>query len=178
MSSASNLNETDRCVSTRRVLLVPLLASTAIAIAGCCAKPEGRCGIADMCDPVVMADPFPNDQCVPPKGVDCGHYGYVRTSWRVLHPQDPNCCLMESPCMETIPQVMAEPIPAGAEKVDFQAILDADEAGANDLLAIAPVKTPVAEVSETADTPSYIRESVDVVRQAYGMPNETDVKLR
>ena len=80
--------------------------------------------------------------------------------------------------METIPLVMPEPIPAGAENVDFQAILENEEADANDALAIAPLQTPVSESSETADARSYIRESVDVVRQAYGMPTETEVKLR
>jgi hypothetical protein len=163
-------------------LLFPIAVAGAMGLSGCCLnpEPEGRCGIADICDPVVMPDPLPYDKCVPPKGVDCGHYGYVRTSWRVLNPRDPDCCLMESPCMETIPQVMPEPIPAGAEKVDFQAILKDDEreSDSKDALAIAPMTTPVGEHSEVANAPSYIRESVDVVRQAYGVPTETDVILR
>jgi hypothetical protein len=75
---------------------------------------------------------------------------------------------------------MPEPIPAGAEKVDFQAILEDNEreSDSKDALAIAPMTTPVGEPSEVANAPSYIRESVDVVRQAYGVPTETDVILR
>jgi hypothetical protein len=73
---------------------------------------------------------------------------------------------------------MPEPIPAGAEKVDFQAILEEGDAKPKESLAIADVQAPVSEPSESTDAPSYIRESVDVVRQAYGMPTATDIKLR
>lgn len=180
MLKRTKLTETKRSSLSRGLALLPLVVAGSITLSGCCLKPEptGRCGIPDMCDPVVMPDPLPYDKCVPPKGVDCGHYGYVRTSWRVLNPRDPDCCLMESPCMETIPQVMPEPIPAGAEKVDFQAILGEGDTKPKESLAIADVQAPVSESSETTDAPSYIRESVDVVRQAYGMPPATDIKLR
>ncbi len=163
MPSTSTFSRVNRGGATRRVLLLPLLASVAIVVSGCCTKPEGRCGIADMCDPVVMADPFPNDQCVPPKGVDCGHYGYVRTTWRVLNPREPNCCTMEPPC--------CEPIPVGAESIDFQAILNAPEQ--TDSLAIAPVET-----DSSASDASYIRESFDVVREALAIEPTDKSKLR
>ncbi len=116
-----------------------------------------------MCDPVVMADPFPNDQCVPPKGVDCSNYGYVRTSWRVLNPREPDCCTLEVPC--------CEPIPVGAENVDFQAILSAPEQ--TESLAIAPI-----DANSTKSDSSYIRESVDVVREALAVESPSSRKLR
>jgi hypothetical protein len=105
-----------------------------------------------------MPDPFPDDRCVPPKGVDCGHYGYVRTSWRVLIPKEPDCCLDAVPC--------CEPIPAGTENVDFHAILE--ETDGAESLSITPIGSKLA-----GSDSGYIHESVDVVRQAFaGGPSE------
>ena len=57
-----------------------------------CGTPQGRCGIEDLCGPVIAEDPFPKDRCVPPKGVDRGNFGYVRPQWRVLEAPDAICC--------------------------------------------------------------------------------------
>lgn len=85
-----------------------LLGSVLLASTGC-STPPGRCGMPGLCDPVAMTDPFPNDQCVPPKGVDPGHSGYTRPAWRVLDDRDPVCCF---PTTAAIPSVPDSPAPA------------------------------------------------------------------
>jgi hypothetical protein len=80
--------------------LTALLAGSATLAAVGCSTPPGRCGIPDLCDPVVMADPFPKDQCVPPKGVNPGHSGFTPTQWRVIEQRPSICC---SPMMVPLP---------------------------------------------------------------------------
>ncbi|WP_145354266.1 hypothetical protein [Roseimaritima multifibrata] len=106
-------------------IITSCLALITVGIAGCnCSlKRPARCGIGDQCSTLAVEDPFPLDQCVPPKHVDSGNYGYVRPSWRVLDERVSPCCEfhMQSedypspsrlpPVVEVLPQ--PEPIPDG-----------------------------------------------------------------
>ena len=77
-----------------RRIVTNCLALLVAGAAGCnCYEPRNaRCGLGDPCSPVALEDPFPDDQCVPPKHVDPDHYGYVRPNWRVLGERYSPCC--------------------------------------------------------------------------------------
>jgi hypothetical protein len=89
--------------SCHRASVVLIIIISQAVLSGCKSRaPQGRCGLPDLCSPTVMNDPFPNDQNVPPKGVDMAHYGYSRPQWRVLTSRDQFCCLVsEQACAAT-----------------------------------------------------------------------------
>lgn len=60
-----------------------------------CKTDQSRCGLNDLCHPVVGQDPFPDDVCVPPKGVDPLHFGYTAPRWSVIQPRQSSCCSTE-----------------------------------------------------------------------------------
>lgn len=101
---------------------LPFTASIALtliigqaSLTGCkSALPKGRCGLRPLCSPVVMEDPFPYDENVPPKGVDFAHYGYSRPQWRVLNSRDADCCVAAEP---TYP-CLIEQVPLSSKETD------------------------------------------------------------
>jgi len=144
--------------SVHRGLVVLPLVGFLLILPACCCGPEedGRCGMPGICDPVVMHDPLAADRCVPPKGVDTGHYGYVRTSWRVLSPRDPDCCegMIPGCHEELVPEFesvpLDSPVPAPVEDT---------ESGLIDQRAASNAKS-------AANLPSYLREPFPVRRYA------------
>ena len=94
----------------RSLLLLTGALSFAAAVTGCRIKTPSRCGMPALCAPVVTPDPFAGDQCVPPKGIDPGHYGYVATQWRVLGQREPLCCAPPAP-VEAESAAPVEPLP-------------------------------------------------------------------
>jgi hypothetical protein len=95
-----------------RASLALACISGSVALTGCkTTAPAGRCGLPDLCSPTVMNDPFPEDQHVPPKGVDFAHYGYTRPQWRVLTSRDSVCCVAaEQPCVPGLFEQIPEPV--------------------------------------------------------------------
>ena len=147
--------------SSRRLTFCSLiLVSCLPALSGCCGvEQQGRCGMPDLCDPVVLYDPLPEDKCVPAKGVDCGHYGFRRTSWRVFAPQDAQCC-------GCIPGYLPTPIPS--EQLNSEQ-LGSEQFGAAGLVEDPDPSGTVSSVSNRSTSigpPSYARESVNLVAES------------
>jgi len=115
---ASNQNSREMCF---RASLVLTLIAYQTVLTGCrSAVPAGRCGLPAPCTPTVMNDPFPNDQNVPPKGVDIAHYGYVRPQWRVLTSRESICCVESAPAIHTIFEQIPTPQQPTESMLPFQ----------------------------------------------------------
>lgn len=108
MTFPSRLCPRGDCTRTRQCWLTIGL----LAVACGCRQhgPVGRCGLPELCDPVVLEDPLPNDCCVPMKGVNPTHFGYSRPQWRVLGDRNAICC---TPAVEQVEQLE---VPPGAQE--------------------------------------------------------------
>jgi hypothetical protein len=80
----------------------------------------GKIGMTAPCEPVCQPDPFPNDECTPPKTVQPPHFGYTRTQWRVLGERLLPCCgeLPAEPVPAPLPAAPIESEPAEAAEPD------------------------------------------------------------